>query len=562
MESVHGPLLRSLLVITSIAIGTFLVKLYNARMFFRRLQEQGLVSTPPIDYYCYNRTDLIFLGQPMPPHHPILGHIALSARILGGLPKNAHGHYLADQINRMYPDLGPSFYLDTWPFGPPVLVVISPDMMYQYTQDRYLQKHVGMRRFLEPLTGEHDLVSMEGPMWKRWRRIFNPGFSATHIATLCGSVMEEVKIFRDLLRKHAVEGDIFRLEDHALNVAIDVVGRAAMDVRFNSQTSYCDMTTALREQVPWCSFGIELSPFAFLNPIRPIARRWNTYRMNRWIVPRLEARYSSNRGTVSSKSVIDLALNTYHEEIAVNSDKGTTGMDTMFRAFATSQLKLFVFAGHDTTASTICYVYHNLWRSPSALARIREEHDSVFGRSIEAAEMMIQNDPHILNALPFTIAVIKETLRLFPVVTTTRQGIPDFILTDSEGRQFPTDKCLVWGNHHGLHRNPRYWPKPDQFLPERWLVAERHPLYPVKNAWRPFEFGPRTCIGQELAMMEMKMILVMTIRELNVEGAFSEWDQLHPRKGIKEVRGERAYQMILGSAHPADGYPCKVSLTR
>ena len=419
-----------------------------------------------------------------------------------------------------------------------------------------------LKSYVEPLTGEHDLVSMEGQMWKRWRRIFNPGFSASHVNTLCGSVMEEVKTFRDILTNHAIKGDLFKLEDHALNLAIDVIGRVAMDVRFNSQTSYCDMTAALRDQIPWCSFGIELSPFAFLNPIRPLARRWNTYRMNRWIAPRLESRYSSNQGKVSGKSVLDLALNAYREEIAVKSENGTLGMDAMFRDFATSQLKVFVFAGHDTTASTICYIYHNLWRSPSALDRIREEHNFVFGKSIEAAESMIENDPHILNALPFTIAVIKETLRLFPVVTTTRQGVPDFILTDLEGRNFPTDKCLVWGNHHGLHRNPRYWPKPDEFIPERWLVAEGDPLHPSKNAWRPFEFGPRTCIGQELAMMEMKMTLVMTAREFNVKCGFEEWDRLHPRDGIKEVRGERAYQMILGSAHPADGYPCKVSSTR
>lgn len=58
------------------------------------------------------------------------------------------------------------------------------------------------------------------------------------------------------------------------------------------------------------------------------------------------------------------------------------------------------------------------------------------------------------------------------------------------------------------------------------------------------------------------MILVITIRELNVGGGFEEWDRLYPRRGIKEIRGERAYHMILGSAHPADGYPCKVSFVR
>ena len=496
-------------------------------------------------------------AQPMPPHHPIFGHIALSARFLKGLPKDAHGAYLADQINRAYPDLGPAFYLDTWPFGPPVLVVLSPDMIAQYCQDRYLQKHVGMRRFLEPLTGESDLVSMEGEMWKKWRRIFNPGFSAGHINTLAESVLEEVKIFRAILRKHAKQGDLFKLEDHALNVAMDMIGRAAMDVRFDSQTSYCDMTAALREQIPWCSFGIELSPLTLINPIAPLVRRWNTYRMNRWILPRLEARY--DQGVSSGKTVIDLALKTYHEDNGKTSTKGPIKMDTTFRDFAISQLKLFVFAGHDTTASTICYLYHNLWQNPAALAQVRVEHNNVFGTDLEAAEAMILQNPYILNDLPFTIAVIKETLRLFPVVTTTRQGVRDFIITSSSGQSFPTERCLVWGNHHGLQRNPLYWPRPDEFLPERWLVPESDPLHPIKNAWRPFEFGPRTCIGQELAMMEMKMILVMTLRELRIEGAFEEWDRQNPpKKGdIKEVRGERAYQMLLGTAHPADGYPCR-----
>lgn len=65
-------------------------------------------------------------------------------------------------------------------------------------------------------------------------------------------------------------------------------------------------------------------------------------------------------------------------------------------------------------------------KSPAALAKIRTEHNDVFGTDPETAEATILKDPHILNNLPFTIAVIKETLRLFPVVTTTRQGIPGF----------------------------------------------------------------------------------------------------------------------------------------
>ena len=164
----------------------------------------------------------------MPPYHPIFGHVLLVANILGRLPRHAHSHYLADQIRRRYPELGAIFYLDTWPFGPPVLVVISPSLASQFTQDRVLPKHKGMRQFLEPLTGRHDLVSMEGQMWKTWRSIFNPGFSANHLMTLVPSIMEDALIFRDILREHARKGDMFSLEETTLNVTIDVIGRVVL----------------------------------------------------------------------------------------------------------------------------------------------------------------------------------------------------------------------------------------------------------------------------------------------------------------------------------------------
>lgn len=164
----------------------------------------------------------------MPPHHPIFGHILVTARILATLPKDAHGHYIADSMRRRFPDLGPIYYLDTWPFALAVLVVISPDLASQFTQERSLPKHEGMRHFLQPLTGEHDLVTMEGQMWKTWRSIFNPGFSSQHLMTLVPEMIEDVMMFRDILREHVAEADMFALEDAALNVTMDVIGRVAL----------------------------------------------------------------------------------------------------------------------------------------------------------------------------------------------------------------------------------------------------------------------------------------------------------------------------------------------
>jgi hypothetical protein len=63
-----------------------------------------------------------------------------------------------------------------------------------------------------------------------------------------------------------------------------------------------------------------------------------------------------------------------------------------------------------------------------------------------------------------------------------------------------------------------------------------------------------------MVMLEVKMILAMTVREFDVKPAYEEWDRLHPRKGLKTVDGERAYQIDEGAAHPVDHFPCRVYL--
>ncbi|MCJ1422456.1 hypothetical protein MMC29_000336 [Sticta canariensis] len=430
--------------------------------------------------------------------------------------------------------------------------------MRQMTQENpLLPKHNGQRQFLRPLSGKHDLVTMEGQLWKTWRTIFNPGFSANHLMTLVPTILEDVSIFYGILRGHAEKGDLFSLEEATLSVTLDVIGRVTLNSQFNVQTTYNDMTSALRNQILWCTFGLEPNPLTHINPIRPIMQWYNTRRMNRYINRELENSYAANRGESADKSIVGLALKSYLDESP--GTKRDQGMDATFKEFARSQIKVFLFAGHDTTASTICYIYHLLSLNPAALEQVRAEHDTVFGKDLAPVISLITSKPHLLNQLPYTLAVIKESLRLFPVVTIPRAGKSGLFLTDSDGCKYPTKDCLVWGNHHALHRNPLWWPQPNDFIPERWLVAEDDPLHPVKNAWRPFEWGPRNCIGQELALLEMKMIAVLTLREFNVTGVYEEWDQLHGTTGAnKTVDGERAYQIQLGSAHPSDGLPCRV----
>ena len=131
-------------------------------------------------------------------------------------------------------------------------------------------------------------------------------------------------------------------------------------------------------------------------------------------------------------------------------------------------------------------------------------------------------------------------------------------VTDDQGNRYPTRAFMIWILHRALLRDPAYWKQPNEFLPDRCLVGPEDPLYPVKGAWRLFEHGPGNCIGQGLILIELRAVLVLTVRELDITAAYSEWDRVHAPKGIKTVDGERAYQIEKAGAHTADRFPCMV----
>lgn len=338
------------------------------------------------------------------------------------------------------------------------------------------------------------------------------------------------------------------------------------ETTFGSQRQKNSFTSALRSQVRWLSFGNEANLLERWHPLRPIMRLWNTRRMASFVSHELDKRFHRkvnnprSTGIGRSRTIIDLALDKYvTDQIGDETDEAT--MDATFKNAAICQIRAFLFAGHDTASSTLCYCYHLLSIHPQIREEVVAEHERVLGPDPEHVASQLSAKPHILNELPYTVAIIKETLRLYPPASSTRQGEPGISVVASDGRRCPTEGFLVWSNHPAIHRDPNSWKQPDDFLPRRWLVAKDDPLSLAdKSAWRSFEYGPRNCIGQDLAMLELKLILAVTLRKFKIESAYDEYDKMHPRQGIKAVDGDRAYQILFGAAHPSDGFPCKVSM--
>ncbi|XP_071828994.1 cytochrome P450 4V2-like isoform X6 [Apostichopus japonicus] len=194
------------------------------------------------------------------------------------------------------------------------------------------------------------------------------------------------------------------------------------------------------------------------------------------------------------------------------------------------EVDTFMFEGHDTTASGTSWTLFLLGHHPEIQKKVQEELDNVFDND---RDRPVTNDD--IQNLTYLNCVVKEALRLFPPVPLiARQLEEDTVLS---GNFVPKDTITVIGIYW-LHRDPKQFPDPEKFDPDRFLpenIKGRHPF-----AYVPFSAGPRNCIGQKFALMEEKVILASLLRKLSFKSCQSVEEVspigeliLRPYKGIE-----------------------------
>ncbi|ATZ51418.1 hypothetical protein BCIN_07g00580 [Botrytis cinerea B05.10] len=155
-----------------------------------------------------------------------------------------------------------------------------------------------------------------------------------------------------------------------------------------------------------------------------------------------------------------------------------------------------------------------------------------------------------------------EEIKIFKDLLRKNAESGKVMFLEDNGLCFLADRTILWGDRYATHHNLTHWPRAEEFIPERWIVAEGDELYPPKNGWRPFERGNRNCIGQEVAMTEIKLMLALTIRDFDFKDAYEEYDVMKGNPKGLNVNGQRAYMMLRGGGHPADHYPCKATFAK
>ncbi|RQM04684.1 hypothetical protein DH86_00004259, partial [Scytalidium sp. 3C] len=139
---------------------------------------------------------------------------------------------------------------------------------------------------------------------------------------------------------------------------------------------------------------------------------------------------------------------------------------------------------------------------------VRREHSTVLGLDPDAAGGILKENPYLLNDLPWTTAVIKEVLRLYPPASGVRYASTgERMIID--GKSYPSEGRLVMISHYYFHRQEEYFPRANEFVPQRFLSSSNQAQEIDPNVYRPFERGIRNCPGQEIAMMIAKTMLCL-----------------------------------------------------
>jgi cytochrome P450 len=195
-------------------------------------------------------------------------------------------------------------------------------------------------------------------------------------------------------------------------------------------------------------------------------------------------------------------------------------------------------AGHETTATALAWTLDLLTQHPSAMTALVGALDGLGP----------DPTPARIAALPYLDAVIRESLRLRPVVPMIGRTFRDSVRID--GYDLPAGQTVM-GSIYLAQRRGDVFPEPDAFRPERFLGG-----LPTPFEWFPFGGGIRKCLGMAFALYEMKMVLATLLGEVTVRaasrkptGVVRRSITLAPAEGLPLVLTRRAYAQRRGSMH-------------
>jgi cytochrome P450 len=322
------------------------------------------------------------------------------------------------------------------------------------------------------------LLTSEGAFHLRQRRLLQPAFHRARVAAYADAMSATAVRVRD----GWTAGVPLDLATEMNRLTLTIVS----DTLFGASVGHDSDTARVQQAITDVMemFDLVMLPFAQWLTHLPLPRM-RRYRAARAALDALIYGIIAERrrSGVDRGDLLSLLLH------AQDADDGTGMTDRQVR----DEVITLFLAGHETTANALAWAWVMLARHPDVEATLHAELAAVLGGAPPAAADVMR--------LPYTRAVVAETLRLYPPAWTLgRRVLRDY---RSGGRDIPAGSLLLMSQWI-VHRDPRWWPEPERFDPRRWLGEQ--PARP-RFAYFPFGGGTRVCIGESFAWSEAIVVL-------------------------------------------------------
>lgn len=347
------------------------------------------------------------------------------------------------------------------------------------------------RRVLGPMLAE-GLLLTEGDTWRRARRILAPLFTPAKMATL-NARMAEVCHARVASWALSAHGRVLDIDSEMSGLTFDILSATMFSDELGGEAR--GFERALNQ---FLANGARIDPLDVLGAPdwAPRLGRLASFRSARFFEQRVTRLVTDRRAHIEAGGQA-------HDDLlsALLLARDENGGPGLSDAEVASNILTFILAGHETTARALGWTLHLLSRQPEHMARLQAEADS-----------FDVSQPKWADSLPWTRAVLEETMRLFPPAPTmARTALAD----DEVGGQKIKAGATVIISPWILQRHKLLWDDPDAFRPERFLPENRKSI--DRYAYIPFSAGPRVCIGAAFAIQEAMIALAAILRVAEVE---------------------------------------------
>jgi cytochrome P450 len=377
--------------------------------------------------------------------------------------------------------------------GEHVYLVSDPELVTDLflTHAREVMKGRGLQA-ARPILG-NGLLTSEGEFHLRQRRLAQPAFHRERIEGYAAQMVVEAERHQGSW----VDGQRVDMVDEMTSLTFAIVGRTLFDTDLTGDArTFGDTLEELMSGFGQLSaIGNERLVRALPKGRRLLAKVDDLDAVVQRIIDEHRADVANG---VERHDLLSWMIQARDDESATT--YGTAMTDGQLR----DEVMTMVLAGHETTAMALSWAWWLLSRNPAVADALQVELESVLCADGCWRAAAFTDLP----ALPYTRAVVAETIRLYPPAWIMGRRL----LTDLDIGGWPVPSgSIVLGSPWILHRDPAYWDRATSFAPERWLDAggaydETAPGQP-RGAWIPFGFGNRRCIGEQFAWTEATLLL-------------------------------------------------------